>query len=97
MHRIRPDFTPGKPPDQPSYLVVYRDRSDGVGFLEINAVTSRLLELLSGDEPLSGAEILGRIAEEMGHPNLEAVLQGGLLTLQDLKSRDVVLGTRTRS
>ena len=97
VHLIGPEFTPLEPPAQPSYLVVYRDRSDDVGFLEMNPVTARLVELLSGDEPPSGEEALGRIAAEMGHPNPDVVTQGGLQILQDLKSRDVVLGTRISS
>ncbi len=95
VHRIGPDFQPRKSPDQPSYLVVYRDRTDEVGFLELNPVTARLLELLSGEQPSSGVEALRQIATEMSHPDPETVIKGGLQILQNLKLRDVVLGTRT--
>lgn len=94
VHRIGPDFQPREPSGQPSYLAVYRDRSDDVGFLELNPVTARLLELLSGESPPSGEEALRRIAAELGHPKPEVVIEGGLQVFQDLKSRDVVLGTR---
>lgn len=94
VHRISPDHQPEKPGEQPTFLVVYRDRRDEVGFLEINAVTARLLELL-GDEAdgASGRELLTRIAEEIRHPKPETVIAGGREILEDLRRRDIVLGT----
>jgi len=46
VHRIGPDFQPQVPGAEPTHLVVYRNRQDQVEFLEINAVTQRLIELL---------------------------------------------------
>ncbi len=94
VHRISTDFRPEQPPEQATYLVVYRDREDDVGFLELNPVTARLLALLSLEDPLTGETALRRIAEELGHPDPGVVTQGGLQTLVELKARDVVLGTR---
>lgn len=56
VHRLSPEFQPATPPPQPTYLVVYRNRADQVRFLEINAVTARLLQLLM---PGSGPEMTG--------------------------------------
>jgi len=93
VHRIGVDFQPAEPPDQPTYLVVYRDRDDDVGFLELNPVTARLIELLNADVPPTGAEALARIAAELNHPDPGVVVEGGLQILNDLKTRDIVLGT----
>ncbi len=92
VHRIGPDFQPDAPGEQPTYLVVYRDRRDTVGFLEINAVTARLIELVSRGEGLSGRELLGRIAEELRHPNPATVVDGGRGMLEQLARHDIVLG-----
>jgi len=46
-----------------TYLVVYRDRSDAVRFMEINAVTARLLALLEGGA--SPREYLASLATEL--------------------------------
>lgn len=94
VHRISPDFQPESPPEEPTWLVVYRDRTDKVGFLEINRVSARLLELLSrpADAP-TGRECLERIAAELGHPRPEVVVDGGRAILADLRARDVLLGT----
>lgn len=95
VHRIAPDFQPKEPPAEPTRLVVYRDRSDQVGFLEINLVTARLLELLldeRGARP-TGRECMLQIAAELAHPAPETVVTGGAALLAELRARDVVLGT----
>jgi uncharacterized protein len=96
VHRISPDFQPQLPPPSPTRLVVYRDRRDRVGFLEINLVTARLLELLDADAPVqqSGRDCLLQIAAELGHPDAGIVVAGGATILKDLRARDVLLGVR---
>ena len=44
VHQISPANQPHEPAGQSTFLVVYRNRDDQVGFMEINAVTARLLE-----------------------------------------------------
>jgi len=94
VHRIGPDFQPSEPGEQPSRLVVYRDRQEQVCFLEVNAVTQRLLELMKEKADQSGLELLKRIADELKYPEPEQVVQTGLALLADLRRRDIILGTR---
>lgn len=94
VHRIGPELLPEAPPEQPTYLVVYRDRADAVGFLEVNPVTARLLELLQGEAPPTGRAALEDIAAALAHPQPEVVVEGGLAILRDLRAKDIVLGTR---
>jgi len=96
VHRISPDNQPTSPPETPTFLVVYRNTDGRVGFLEINQVTARLIELLAEGETESGHAALARIAEELDHPRPQTVVDGGLAILEDLRSRQVVLGTRRR-
>jgi hypothetical protein len=93
VHRIGPDFLPGAAGRQPTYLVVYRDRHDEVGFMEINPVTKRLLELLEANSGATGRQLLLQIAAEMSHPQPEVVTRGGLDILENLRDRDIVPGT----
>ncbi|MGB5305580.1 MAG: putative DNA-binding domain-containing protein [Gammaproteobacteria bacterium] len=93
VHRIGPGFQPATPGEQPTCLVVYRDREDTVGFLEINPVTKRLLELMDADSAATGAEILERIAREMAHPQPAVVIQGGLDIMRNLLNKNILLGT----
>lgn len=94
VHRIGPDYFPDAPGAEPTHLIVYRDRRDEIGFLEINAATARLLELLDQNPHPTGRAALERIARELNHPAPDAVLRGGLDTLRELLRRDVVLGVR---
>ena len=93
VHRIGPDFRPRKPAAQPTLLVVYRNRQDEVKFMEINAVTARLLELMKGRRA-SGRRLLLRVARELKHPQPDAVVAQGAAILAGLRARDIVLGTR---
>jgi hypothetical protein len=93
VHRLSPRFTPSEPAADPTRLLVYRDLDDEVGFIEINVVTARLLELLADDSIASGRAALEAIAEELNHPQPETVVSGGLQILEDLRNRQVILGT----
>lgn len=94
VHQIGPDAQPKTPPPEPTHLVVYRNRRDEVRFLEINAVTARLLQLIEAEPDCCGRELLLRIAVELMHPDPAAVLAEGAGILDDLRQRDILLGTR---
>jgi hypothetical protein len=95
VHKIAPDFMPDTPGEQPTYLVAYRNAADEVGFLEINAVTKRLLELVAEDTGASGEALLQRIAGELSHPQPAVVISGGAGILESLREKHVLLGTRS--
>lgn len=94
VHRIGEDFQPQQPGEQPTHLVVYRDRRDRVHFLEINPVTQRLLALVKEDAGRTGLDVLKIIATELRHPDPETVIRAGSELLADLRARNIVLGTR---
>lgn len=93
VHRIGPQFQPGEPGTETTWLVVYRSRQDEVRFLEINAVTARLLSLAEERPEASGAELIAQIASELGTAAAE-LMAPGLAMLQGLREREVILGTR---
>lgn len=94
VHRIGPDYLPATPPDEPTHLVIYRDHEDEVHFLEINAVTRRLFDLLQENDCPSGLECLRRIAEELQHPQPQTVVEFGAQLLEEMRERHIVLGAR---
>jgi hypothetical protein len=94
VHRIAPDYMPDEPGEEMTYLIVNRDRHDAVRFLDINAITARLMDLLESDSYSSGRELLTRIAVEISHPRPRQLLDAGAIILNDLRARDVILGTR---
>jgi hypothetical protein len=93
VHRLSPGYTPAAAPAEPTRLLVYRDLDDEVGFVEINVVTARLLELLADETIATGRAALLRIAAELNHPQPATVIEGGRTILEDLRNRQVVLGT----
>lgn len=95
VHRITSDFQPDTAPEAATFLMVYRNRKDEVGFMELNPVTFRLLEILEEEADFTGRQALEQIAAELDHPQLEAVLHGGKQTLEQLRERDIILGVRS--
>jgi hypothetical protein len=93
VHQMGPDCLPEQAPEQPTYLVVYRNRKDEVKFMETNPVTARLINLLQENESLNGQSALEQISQEMNHPNPDVVIQGGLSALQELQQHGIILGT----
>jgi hypothetical protein len=92
VHRIGPEYRPAEPPAEPTYLAVWRRRSDDVGFMQLNPLTARLVELMLADTRRSGRELLAQIAAELRHPQPTVVVDGGAKILEELTSRELVLG-----
>lgn len=92
VHKIGPAFQPKEADGKPTHLIVYRDTDFDVRFIEINPVTARLLQLLSGDDPVPGRTALQQVAAELNHPQPDAVIQGGIEILQNLRKCHVILG-----
>lgn len=92
VHRIGPDFQP-QAADVPTFIVVYRDRRDEIGFMELNAVSARLLAVLQS-EICTGAEAVAVIALELGRASVDDELRAAALALfETFRERDVILGT----
>jgi len=94
VHKIGAAYQPSEPPEQPTYLVVHRTRDQQIKFMETNAVTARLLDLLSGDEDFTGEQALAVIAQEMQHPEPQQLIRHGEALLNQLLSAHIILGTR---
>lgn len=92
VHRITTDYQPVEPPPQPTHLAVFR-RADGeIRFLEMNAMTARLLQGLIDAPGKTGHEQLMTLAPA-GAADAQSLLGFGAELLEDLRRRQVVLGT----
>ncbi len=90
VHRIGPAYQPLEAPQQATYLLVYRDSREEIGFLELTPVTARLVEMIDTNRSLTGRQILEAIARALNHPNPQTLMEHGRGILQDLKSRDIL-------
>ena len=90
VHLVTRDCQPSEPPDEPTYLAVYRNREDDVRFLEVNPVTFRLLEILQEAGPQQAGLCLGQIASELGVADPGTVLVHGEEILRELARRGVI-------
>lgn len=91
VHRISPEFQPTEP--EATHLLLLRDKHNAIQFVELNAVTAQLLQLLQ--EMSTARAALLKIATSMQHPNPEQLLEYGLQLLQQFRQQQVLLGTRT--
>jgi len=93
VHRIRPDYRPDEAPAQPTLILLVRDRSDEIRFLEIDALTALLFERLQANTTATGRAVLDALLVELGRAD-DAVRASGLAILNLLRDRDALLGTR---
>lgn len=95
VHRV--SATEALPAEEPTYLLVYRDRRDVVRFQELNMASARLFSLIreqsGAGQQLSGRQLAVRMATEMQHPDVEVVVAGVRQMLTEWFAREVVLGT----
>lgn len=91
VHRIGPDWRPRNP--EATCLAVYRDQEDEVRFCQLNPASARLLALCH-ETDLSGEQALMRLAQELRHPEPDALLRYGQQELRQMHEQGLILGVR---
>ena len=91
VHRIGLDYCPIEPPETATFLLVYRDATDQVKFIESNAATFRLLALLNNDDYPDIAAVTARLATELGYQDLDALETVIAETLRQLQAWQLVV------
>jgi len=91
VHKIGADLQPTEPESQPVCLVVYRNREEQVKFMEANPVTTRLLALCEKNIEHTAAELLARIAKELGEDDTHRIQRFGSEVLLQLQNLDIIL------
>lgn len=95
VHRVSPEYLPDSPGDEPTHLVVYRRANDELGFMELNAVTARLLAMIAeNDRGSSGRVLLQQLAGDIRYPDGDALVRHGAGVLQEMRAKEILLGTR---
>lgn len=91
VHRISADFRPVEP--TPTHLALLRNTQGSVDFVELNAATARLLQLLQDGQDTQTA--VAQLAQEMCHPDPAQLMVFALEIVQQLHFQQVLLGTVT--
>ena len=96
VHRIGADFLPETPGEHPTYLVVFRDRDGRTRFIELNALSARILWYVA-HEPAPGLELVLRVAADFELPADERLHRGAEELLRLWLQRGVLAGVRAIS
>lgn len=94
VNRIGPDFQPGEPPAEPTFVLLRRDATGRVRFSMLSPLLYRLLELAGGNATRSGHELLRQLAQEAGQHDFDVFLAEAAPMLTRLRDEGVLLGTR---
>ncbi|WAK02649.1 HvfC family RiPP maturation protein [Methylobacter sp. YRD-M1] len=90
VHQISPDFVPTVAPEQPTFLIVYRNIDDEVHFSQITGITYRLLQLIQENEGLMAEDYLKQVAQEANHPDPAQIMEGGLAILKEWAEKTII-------
>jgi uncharacterized protein len=89
VQKISAQFKPEQPED--TRLLVYRNESFEINFIELNPMTYVLLQMTKQD--ISGKQALTSLAEQIQHPHPETIIEFGHGVLQDLMQQQAIIGS----
>jgi len=94
VHQIRADFQPETPPEKPTHLLVWRQQDFTIKFMQLNEISLLLVQKMKEEPKLPGLALLTEIAETINHPKPDVVIDGGRALLNELKEKQVILGSQ---
>ena len=90
VHNLSPEFQPTSPPEQPTFLLVFRDRDNEVRFLELNAMTYQMLQVIQENEGILLSHCAEQLISQFNSFDPEVINKGILQTIKELAAKDVV-------
>jgi hypothetical protein len=94
VHRIRADYQPQTVPDEATHLLVWRRDDYKIKFMQLNEISMLLVQKMKEKTGQSGLELLNAVACIINHPKPEVVYEAGNALLNELREKQVVIGTR---
>lgn len=94
VHRIGSAYRPIKPPDEPSFILAYRDPVNEFKFLEVSPAMARVIELLKEGQMHRGESIMLQLAVELDNPDIDRMLMRGKEIFATLHKCGAILGVR---
>lgn len=101
VHNIAPDFQPTESA-QHYFFMVYRNAEYQVKFMELNAISARLLTIVQENSQLTGAQAVETLFNELQQQGLtqfplNLLLEKAEQTFNSLREKNIILGTRLES
>jgi len=93
VQRLSADYQPLLPPEQPTHLVIVRDRSDRISFLELSPLAKVLLDLLKENPGHTGLDLVHAFADALPQLSRATLIEGASASLREFRQRDIVLGS----
>ncbi len=90
VHKISKRHIPNTP--EKTYLLVFRNSEHQVKFIELNAMTFQLLDLIQKNE-MTGKQALSWLAKAINHPDTDAMIRFGTGILADLANQQAITGS----
>jgi len=94
VHQIRTDFQPATEPDTATHLLVWRQQDFKVNFMQLNEISMLLVQKMKENTDMTGLGLLEAVAGIINHPKPKVVLEAGTALLNELKEKQIILGTR---
>jgi hypothetical protein len=96
VHRISPAYLPTEPPEQPTFLAIYRRADFKVGFLELNPMTAALFEAVANNDAMStGEQLLRELAASTQFADVDALIGHGAAALEEMRQLEILTGARS--
>lgn len=90
VHQISVDYQPQQPVAAGVHLVVYRDADDEVQFMQINAITGVLLQLLVDNPQISLGLLVETLVESLPQFAPEQIQAGAIDMVNTLAQRGII-------
>lgn len=96
VQHISANALPEAAPDEPTYLVVFRQADHQVSFLQVNGITALLLQVIEGAKGIGFDQVIASLADQLPDMPKNQLEQGALSLLQDLSHKGIVKRLKSR-
>lgn len=90
VHSIAPEYQPQNSPEQPTFLVVYRDKQEEVQFTVVTPMTYTLLSLVQETPGLAAEEYIAKILIQNPDGDQETIRQGAIQIIQQFMLKTIL-------
>lgn len=90
VHQLSEQYQPASPPEQPTFLAVYRGADDQVHFMQLDALSAATIQLLQSSA-MTFHQLIAAIAKLVPGLNRETINAGIIDLIEKLNSHGLVL------